>query len=251
MSTSCLYRGTILHRRVEPAVGFRYPIELWYVDLDEMPGLLGGRLVADRPGVVRFRRSDYLRGVDPSLPLAESVRRLIAERSGRRLEGPIRMLTAPRTFGACFNPVTFLYCFDRAGERVEAVLAEVTNTPWGERHVYVLGGQEDGRGGLSGHLSKALHVSPFMGMDHEYAFRAGRPGEALSLHIESARGGERAFDATLALRRAELTPGTVRRHLLRFPLGSLRTLALIYGNALRLRLRGAPYFPHPRAEAPS
>lgn len=246
MAVSCLYEGTVRHRRTRPAVSFRHPIALFYLDLDELPRLLGGRLVSHRPGLLRFRRSDYLG--DASIPLSASVRELVGERTGRRPEGPIRILTAVRTFGTCFNPVSFVYCFDRSGERVETVLAEVTNTPWGERHVYLLDGAESPSRVVTGRFDKALHVSPFMGMDHEYTCRASRPGETLSVHIESARRGEPGFDATLALRRIELTPAAARRHLARYPFGSARTLALIYAGAARLRLRGARYFPHPAME---
>jgi uncharacterized protein len=70
---------------------------------------------------------------------------------------------------------------------VEAVLAEVTNTLWGERHAYALSESNGGRV-LTGRSGKVLHVSPFMGMDHEYEWRASVPGERLSVHIESRRG---------------------------------------------------------------
>ena len=135
MTASALYVGTIRHRRVrDRATEFRHGLALAYVDLDELPSLLGGRLVAPRPGVVRFRRSDYL-GRD-TVPLADSVRALVAERLGTAPAGPIRLLTQLRTLGHCFNPVSFYYCFDEA-ERLQALVAEVTNTPWGERHAYV------------------------------------------------------------------------------------------------------------------
>ena len=137
MSASCIYEGAVRHRRFEVrGHEFRYRLALAYVDLDELPTLLSGRLVKRRPGLVRFRRRDYLG--DPRTPLADAVRELVHARTGTRPEGPVRLLTQLRSFGHCFNPVSFYYCFDRAGERLEHVLAEVTNTPWGERHTYVL-----------------------------------------------------------------------------------------------------------------
>jgi DUF1365 family protein len=144
----------------------------------------------------------------------------------------VKLLTMPRSLGVGFNPVSFYYCFGTGGDLTH-VVAEVTNTPWGERHAYVLPGG-------TGHPGKALHVSPFMGMDHEYAVRASVPGETLSVHIESRRAGELAFDATLNLR---------RRPYNRFRLvgASIRTLTLIYAHALALKLKGAPYFPRPEA----
>jgi DUF1365 family protein len=233
---SCIYAGTISHRRTEPRRSFRHRIALFYLDLDELPGLLGGRLVRPRPGSLRFRRRDYL-GCDAT-PLDDAVRKAVHADTGRRPEGPIRLLTQLRSFGHCFNPVSFYYCLDAAGERVDAVVAEVTNTPWGERHAYVIPGS-------SGHVAKALHVSPFMAMDHRYTVRAGVPSDRLAIRIQSRSNGAPAFDATLALRRRELTRGAATRLAVRYPFANLRVLALIYGHAVGLSLAGAPVHRHP------
>jgi DUF1365 family protein len=129
---------------------------------------------------------------------------------------------------------------------VDAVLAEVTNTPWGDRHAYVLSHSNGGRV-LSGRSEKALHVSPFMGMDHEYEWRVSVPGETLSVHIESHRAGGRAFDATLNLARRELTRRSLASATARHPMNTVHVLARIYGQALRLKLGGVPVHPHPGA----
>jgi uncharacterized protein len=217
---SALYEGTVRHRRfavrrheLEHRVAFAY------VDLDELPHLYGGRLLARRPGLVRFRRRDYLG--DPDTPLRDAVRALVREHVP---DGPIRLLTTLRTLGHCFNPVSFYYCFD-GDEVLRAVVAEVTNTPWGERHAYVLTG--DGRV-LKGEHAKAMRVSPFMDMAQRYSVAAGAPGPTLSVHIESRQDGERAFDATLRLHRRPFRP----------TLGALRVLPLIYGHAVVLRAKG-------------
>src|SRR4051794_20502708 len=161
MSASALYEGTIRHRRfAERPTEFTHRIALAYLDLDEVPELLGGMLVRSRPGIVRFRRSDYLG--DPAVPLADAVRDLVAERTGERPEGPVRVLTNLRSFGHGFNPVSFYYCLDR-DERLQALVAEVTNTPWGDRHAYVLRGGDANL--LRDRAPKALHVSPFMDME--------------------------------------------------------------------------------------
>ncbi len=158
MSVSALYEGTIRHRRYAVrAVQFTHRLTLAYVDLDELPGLLGGSLVRRRPGVVRFRRADYLG--DPAVPLGDAVRTLVAQRTGAAPGGPVRVLTGLRSFGHCFNPVSFYYCHDDAG-RLAALVAHVTNTPWGERYAYVLPPGESA-GVLRGSASKQLHVSPF------------------------------------------------------------------------------------------
>jgi uncharacterized protein len=235
-TASCIYEGTIRHRRLVPRRSFQHRIALFYLDLEELPGLLEGRLVHPRPGPLRFRRGDYL-GPDRT-PLDDAVRDTVCAETGRRPEGPIRVLTQLRSFGHYFNPVSFYYCLDGAGERVSAVVAEVTNTPWGERHAYVIPGG-------SGDLAKALHVSPFMAMDHRYSVRAGVPGERLTIHIESATNDGPAFDATLALRRRELTRGAAARLAVRYPFANLRVLALIYGHAVGLKLAGAPVHRRP------
>ncbi len=234
---SAVYAGTVRHRRfAEHRHAFVHRVAYAYLDLEELPRLLGGRLVRSRPGLVRFRRRDYLGGDGPA-PLADAVRDLVQTRTGARPEGPVRLLTTLRTFGVCFNPISLYYCFD-AREQLRAVVAEVTNTPWGERHAYVVDGT-----GAGAALDKAMHVSPFMPMEQSYVLRVPAPAGTLSVHVESGRDGERAFDATLHLHRRPL--GT--RALLRAP--ALRTLALIYGHALGLWARRVGYHPHPRAGA--
>jgi DUF1365 family protein len=209
-----MYEGTIRHRRFAVREhAFRYRVALAWVDVDAPP-----------PG---FRRADYLG--DATVPLRTAVETLVGEKVGS-----IRLLTMLRSLGIGFNPVSFYYCFDAAGDLTHLV-AEVTNTPWRERHAYVLPG---GRGTPG----KALHVSPFMGMDHQYEVRASVPGETLSVHIESRRDGILAFDAALNLKRRPL-----RRR--RLAGASLRTLALIYAHAIALKVKGVPIHPHPRPEA--
>ena len=242
-TASALYEGTIRHRRAQPHSEFSHPIALAYIDLDELPELLGGRLVAPGPGLLRFRRRDYLG--DPDVALADAVRDRVYALTGRRPAGPIRLLAQLRSFGTCFNPASFYYCMDRAGERLEQVLVEVNNTPWGERHAYALADASPGSRVVAGEFAKELHVSPFFGMDHVYHARASLPGETLSVHIANERAGDVVFDATLGLRRSELTRATAARMAVRWPAASARVLALIYGHALTLKLRGARYHPHP------
>jgi DUF1365 family protein len=237
---SCLYEGVLRHRRIEPANEFRHRVAMAYIDLDELPALLRGRLVKTRPGLVRFRRSDY--HGEASVPLDEAVRETVFAQTGRRPQGPIRVLTNLRSFGHCFNPVSFYYCFDADGEQLQAVLAEVTNTPWGERHSYVI---SDGVGSFE----KAMHVSPFMGMDHTYTCRSALPARQLSVSIESSRLGEMAFEASLVLQRRALTSASLRSLTVTYPFATLRVLVLIYGHAIGLKLAGAKVFPHPGRSA--
>jgi DUF1365 family protein len=246
MTASAIYEGTIRHRRFAVREHeFTHRVALAYLDLDEIDRLFGGRLVASRPGLVRFRRSDYLG--EPSVPLREAVLDALAGSGTSVPIGPIRLLTHLRTFGHCFNPVSFYYCFDR-DERLQALAAQVTSTPWGERHAYVLTGAGNGKV-LHGGFDKQMHVSPFMGMEQRYDWRAATPGPTLSVHIESHEAGRRAFDATLSLRRRPLTRGSLARVTARYPAATMRVLALIYGHAAVLKLKGVPVHRRPEVAA--
>jgi DUF1365 family protein len=251
---SCLYEGSVRHRRAQPNDEFRFPLFMAYVDLDELPELFDASRLwsARRPALAWFRRADHLG--DPTIPLRDAVAQVVEQRTGIVVNGPIRVLTHLRYLGHCFNPVSFYYCHDAAGEQLVAVVAQVTNTPWGESHAYVMAADQRSDHGstsvLHGRFAKALHVSPLMGMQHTYRWRLSEPGERLSVHIESTRDdGARAFDATLALRRREITRGSLRGALVRYPALTLALTARIYAHALRLRLRGARYHPHPPAIA--
>ena len=248
MSDSAIYEGWVSHRRFGAVRhSFRYRVFMTLLDLDELPELFDRHPLysARRPAPVRFRRSDYLG--DPDVPLAESARRLVAERTGHRPEGPVRLLTHLRYLGHSFNPVSFYYLYDRAGEMVDAVIAEVTNIPWRERHAYVV--ERNGSGPIRGRLAKRLHVSPFMPMEQAYDWRITEPGDALHVRIASVERGKRVFDATLAMRRRELSPALMTRVLLTYPPMSLAVPGRIYANALRLKLKGARYHPNERGKA--
>jgi len=253
-AASGIYEGWIRHRRFHPAEhSFRNRVALLYLDLDELPGLFRGRWLwsAERPALARFRREDHLG--DPREPLAESVRALVAARLGFRPRGPVRLLTQPRRFGYVFNPISLFYCFGEGGRRLEAVVGEVTNTPWGERHCYVLRDPRPRGGTHVLRCEKVFHVSPFLGMDLLYDWRVTEPGRRLAVHIEGIEGGpagdrpagRRVLDATMVLERREITGGSLARHLLRYPLLPMKVIAAIHAQALRLYLKGAPVHPHP------
>lgn len=226
---------------------FTYALFLMYIDLDELPKLFAGRWFwsNERTNVATFRRSDYYG--DPSRPLADCVRSLVEARLGRRPAGPIRLLTHLRYFGACFNPVSFYFCFAPDGVTTEAIVAEVSNTPWGERHCYVLDARAggDSNGKHSFHLRKSFHVSPFMPMDVDYAWRFVLSGKRLVIHMDNLRSGAKFFDATMTLERREIGTRTLSATLLRHPLMSLKVVAAIYFEAARLAIKRVPFFAHP------
>jgi DUF1365 family protein len=215
-------------------------------DLDELPQVLDRVPLwsARRPAPARFRREDYLSNARPSL--ADEARDLVAERLGHRPAGPVRLLANPRYLGVGFNPVSFFFVYGQGGEGVEAVIAEVTNTPWGDRAAYVLDGRRRGRDGvIEAGFDKQMHVSPFQPMQQRYEISVAEPDRDLRVSIRSVEAGNTVFVASMALRRRELTPRQMTRLLAAYPPMTLAVLARIYANALRLKLKGAPVHPRP------
>lgn len=243
---SCLYFGEVRHHRREPRPhAFRYRLYMSYLDLGELDRVFAGRWLwsVEGRGLSVFRRGDHYG--DQALPLDECVRRSVEEQAGYRPAGPIRLLTHLRSFGHCFNPISLFYCFAPDGARVEAVLAEVTNTPWNERHVYVLPASDGGGSTLAFECDKEFHVSPFLDMDFRYRWRVSRPGPEVRVAIVNLREGRPCFDASLRLERREISTRSLAAALLRYPFVGARVLAAIYWQALQLRRKGIPQFPHP------
>jgi hypothetical protein len=220
---------------------------LAYLDLSELDDVFRGRWLwsTRRPAPMRFRREDHLG--DPARPLDVAVRDLVEQRRGVRPRGPVRLLTQLRALGYGFNPVSFFFCFDAPGRRVESIVAEVSNTPWNERHLYLLTPEMDrGRGDVHRYRTrKEFHVSPFMSMDLDHVWTFREPGPRLFASIANRADGARSFHASLSLRRREISGPALASALLRHPAQSLGVIASIYGHALRLWWKGAPLFPHP------
>jgi DUF1365 family protein len=256
MMHSAIYHGWLEHRRAVPhRHAFRYRLFMLYLDLDELDQVFAGRWLwsAHRAALARFDRRDHLG--DPALPLADAVRDLVAERLGRRPAGPIRLLTHLRYLGFVFNPVSFYYCFDPAGAALDAVIAEVHNTPWGERHCYVLDAARPGDtvgSTLRAASEKAMHVSPFCPMELAYRWHFRLPGDRLAVRMALTRlmdpdaAPRPLFDAILALRRAPIGAASLARALLQFPPMSFQVIGAIYWQALRLWLKRTPVYAHPR-----
>ncbi len=250
---SALYHGWLEHRRHAPRRHvFRYRLFMVYLDLAEQDMAFAGRWCwsAKRRALARFDRRDHFG--DPAEPLEASVRELVCARTGTRPTGPIRLLTHLRYFGYCFNPVSFYYCFDAADRHVQTIVAEVNNTPWGERHCYVLPQTRPGAQGLRASSTKAMHVSPFHPMEMNYHWRFAAPAQRLTVHMALHGAGTAApevpmFDATLALRRQPITARSLAMILLRFPFMTLRVMAGIHWQALRLWLKRVPVHNHPAA----
>ena len=214
---------------------------MMYLDLAELNEVFRGRWLwsAQAPNLAWFRRADHFG--DPREDLSGSVRSLVKNELGRRPSGPICLLTHLRYFGYCMNPVSFYYCWTADGRGLDAVVAEVHNTPWGETHCYVL----DKRLGDRHEFDKALHVSPFMPMEQRYRWRLPAPGTTLTVCMQSFEQEARVFNASMSMREQPVTGAALARVLARYPFVTGKVIGAIYWQALKLWIKRTPFFEHP------
>lgn len=250
---SAVYSGRVYHSRYAPKPHrFSYSMFQLLLDLDEVETAFGDAWLwsHERWNIASFRRKHFLG--PPEVPLKQAVRaRVEAHLGAPPPDGRIELLTHVAFLGYCFNPVSFYYLYEEDGETLHSVVAEITNTPWKERHQYVLAASE---GALEDEwwvwrFKKDFHVSPFFEMDHLYRWRFTPPGPTLKVDMENRLegSGERVFDATLDLERRPLSPAELRRCLLRHPWMTGKVHAAIYWQALRLLLKRTPFFSHPKS----
>jgi len=243
---SCIYKGTVGHQRRGAAANrFRYGLFMMYLDLDELDTVFKPFWFwsTSKPAVARFRREDHWG--DPKTPLRDSIVELLKERTGKQHRGPIRLLTHLSYFGYCFNPLSVYYCFDE-DEQLSDVILEVSNTPWGEQHCYVLADEDN----LSSNhhryrFAKEMHVSPFMPMDMEYGCNFTEPGDRLFLALNNYRHGDKVFSSQVALDRREINATNMAAALATDPFMTLRVTSLIHWQAAKLWLKRARFYDHP------
>ena len=246
---SAVYEGRVRHRRHVPrAHAFTYRMAQLYLDLDEIDDVFRGRWLwsAGRRNLAEFRRSDFIEPAE--LSLADAVRQRVKQACGDAVEGPIRLLAHLRYGGHVFNPVSFYYCHAADWQRLTHVVAEITNTPWKERHAYILPVAEAEHRGRALHwdFAKRFHVSPFMAMTRDYHCSFTPPADDLHVHMKVLDAARVEFDADLQLQRRTLDGDALARVLMRYPLMTMRVVGAIHWQALKLWLKRVPVHDHPQ-----
>ncbi|MFT6102890.1 MAG: DUF1365 family protein [Granulosicoccus sp.] len=272
---SAIYEGTVRHRRFSPRRhAFTYRVFMVYLDLQEIDAVFKQTpwWSHQKFSLSWFRRKDFFDGASTG-DLYSAVASYVEKETGDRPNGAIRMLTNLRYFGFLINPITCYYCFDKTGETLETVVAEVTNTPWGQRRHYILPMQTDSApdnmtsdvtGNDSSEMKsapvlfdKTLHVSPFQPMDLVYSWRGKAPAENLSIHLdifssdsmtEEYTGDAKVspvLDATLLLKRQPMIKAVMDQKITQYPLMTVKVFAAIYWQAVKLWLKKIPFHSAP------
>jgi DUF1365 family protein len=243
---SALYLGKLRHRRFSPREHhFTYPVFMAFLDIDRLPELLGVSPFSsyNRWNWIAYNERDHFG--DPKKRLRQRLREDVARHGIELPSGKIFVLTHLRYLGYVFNPVSFFYCYNEAGE-LAMILSEVNNT-FGESHNYWLTPetQQPNAAALRYITPKQMYVSPFHPMDLEYVWIFTPPGEQLVAHMNTLAEGHPNFDATLQLERRPWNARELLRILARYPLMSLRVTAAIHWEALELWVKGVPVYRHP------
>ena len=239
-TASALYAGKVMHKRLRPFVhAFTYRVVSLYLDLDELPGL-GRRLRLfshNRWNLFGFHDKDH--GPRDGAPLKPWIERHLRAAGIDIAGGPVRILCFPRMLGYVFNPLAIWFCYHADGG-LRAILYEVSNT-FGQCHAYLapVPAGRDARAPIDQSTLKRLYVSPFIGMESRYDFRLAEPGARLAIAIQQwvPEGGQ--LLARQTGRRRALSDAALLRAFFAYPLMSLKVIAAIHWEALRLWVKGA------------
>ncbi len=233
---SSLYVGSVMHRRLQPRThSFRYSAFWLLLDLDdlvELPGKLKW-LSYNRPNIFSFYDADH--GDGSATPLRTQIVRQLGEADVDITGGRVSLLCMPRTVGYCFNPLSIFFCY-QADAALVALIYQVHNT-FGERHSYIIRIENHGET-LRQHCRKVFHVSPFLDMDLRYDFRIMGPDERIAVGISVSSSDKLVLRAVLTGERKDLTSRNLIFVFLKIPAITIKVIAAIHWEALRLWMKG-------------
>lgn len=242
-----LYPGEVMHARLKPfGHRFAYRVFSLLVDIDRLAelGRMTWLLGVNRPGLASFHESDHVE--TPGETLRAFADRQLADAGLKKPAARVLLLAYPRIFGYVFNPISVYFCYDDACALIALIYA-VRNT-FGGRHIYVspVRSGELGPAGVRQTQAKLFHVSPFIGMDTRYHFRILPPGKTVRLRIHETENGEPLLSATFAGAARPLATPDLGACLIKFPFVTLKIIAGIHWEALKLWLKGARFHPSPK-----
>ncbi|WP_306523828.1 DUF1365 domain-containing protein [Rheinheimera sp.] len=241
------YKGRVGHKRYLPEVhDFGYDVSYLWLDLQQLDSLssFGRYLSLEKFAAWSFRRKDYLQGADD---LAQAVKDKVKALGGDKEVQLVFLLSPLANFNVFFSPLNLYYCY--ADGKPLYLLAEVSNTPWNERHYYLIPLQTEGDTEFC--HDKNFHVSPFNPLDMQYQWKINQPETELQLSISNWRLGERVFSAWLDLTRHELNKPSLQQQLIHTPWQNVQVVFRIYWHALKLLFKRLPVYGHQQPKDPS
>ena len=246
---SALYEGNVTHIRYLPIKKkFDYSLFMLFLDLEELPELFESFWFwsARKWNIAYFRRSDHMG--NPNDSLSDTVRNWVLNKTGKKPEGRIYLMTHLCYFGYRFNPVSFYYCFDSSENNVQTIIAEINNTPWGEQYCYLLDCSKaiKKKGMQHFFFKKQFHISPFMDMSFDYEWEFSKPKELLKICMNNIKEGEKIFKANLLMEKKPINSKSLARALLKYPLITWKIKTAIYYQAFKLWYAKVPFHTHPK-----
>ena len=250
-AAASLYRADVMHARLKP-FGHRFNYKVFNLLIDIAALNLASQQAAlfsvNRFNLLSFHEKDHK--ADGSISLKTYIDNLLENAGLTEPATRILLLCYPRLLGFVFNPISVYFCYDQT-ETLVACIYEVRNT-FGQRHTYVarVEAGELSDAGLRQTRTKLFHVSPFVGMEAAYEFRVLPPGEKVRVRILETEGGEPLLSATIVGKQQSLNTRTILTECIRAPLMTLKVVAGIHYEALKLWLKGARYHSVPTAPIP-
>lgn len=247
---SCFYKGVVRHRRFSPKKReFAFKLFYPFLDIDTVSDTLKSLPLwsTHRWSPFRFRRKDYF---DRSqTPLGESIRDLVLQENGQRSIGKIMLLANVRTWGINFNPLAIYFCYsENEPIKLECIVLEVTNTPWNDRHFYVIDASSDTQKIHHSTFNKAMYVSPFIDSQMEYELTYSNPDKRFTMRLDVKQEGITLLDVDLWLERVGMNAKSGITLPLRYPLLPLQVLTGIYMHAMILFFRHIRVYRRPRMD---
>lgn len=243
---SALYIGGVTHHRLRPVAHRLSYRAFWLLlDLDEIDGLDRSLRVFSRNrfNLISFYDRDH--GDGSQGPLRVQIEGWLQKAGVDIGRGPIRIFTMPRLLGYVFNPISLYFCH-RPDGRLAAMIYEVTNT-FGRRHSYVIPvpTEDQADGVIRQGAAKALYVSPFMGMEMDYEFRGRVPAQRFDLTVRGLDAGGLLITAGMTAKRRAMRDFELLSAALMQPLMTLKVVAAIHWEALKLWLKRVPLTSQP------